>query len=126
VGQLRGLGIFSGVGLLWTLSGWAIQGAQGTGPEGRPELLNQFLAFMHSISHGLGQLVVKAIQAILPQAGSVLDQLIDPIGVLALLTILLAIYGFARRIIWIVVIVGWALIIVRIVLAILKVSGAAA
>lgn len=117
--------IFPGMALTWGLSGWAGQeGAQGTGAE--RDLLGQFLAFMYSISHGLGQLVVKAIQAILPQAGPVLEQLVDPIGVLALLTIILAIYGFARRIIWIAVIVGWTLIIVRIILTILKVSGGGA
>lgn len=121
---MRETSILSGMGLLWRAGGWAIQ--EGVRPEGERDLLGQFLAFMHSISHGLGQLVVRAIQAILPQAGSVLDQLVDPIGVLALLTILLAIYGFARRIIWIAVIVGWALIIVRIILTILKVSGGGA
>lgn len=122
---MRRISIFSGMGLLWGLNGWAIQeGVQGT--EGRRDLLGQFLAFIYSIAHGLGQLVIRAIQAILPQAGSVLDQLVDPIGVLALLTILLAIYGFAKRIIWIVVSIGWVLIIIRIILAILKVNGAAA
>lgn len=119
---MRRISIFSVMGLLWGLNGWAIQ----EGTEGRRDLLGQFLAFIYSIAHGLGQLVIRAIQAILPQAGSVLDQLVDPIGVLALLTILLAIYGFAKRIIWIVVGIGWVLIIIRIILAILKVNGAAA
>lgn len=122
---MRRTSVLWGMGLLWGFSGWAMrEGAQGT--EGQRDLLGQFLAFMFSIAHGLGQVVIKAIQAVLPQAGSVLDQLVDPVGVLALLTIILALYGFAKRIIWIVVCVGWVLIIVRIILAILKVNGAAA
>jgi hypothetical protein len=120
---MRRASVLWGMGLLFGFSGWAIQeGSQGT--EGRRDILGQILAFIYSIAHGLGQLVVKAIQAILPQAGSVLDQLVDPIGVLALLTIILALYGLAKRIIWLIVIVGWVLIIIRIVLTVLKVNGA--
>ncbi|MGQ9477870.1 MAG: hypothetical protein ACUVRH_05220 [Candidatus Bipolaricaulia bacterium] len=99
--------------------------AGGKETEGAKELLDQILAFLYSIAHGLGQLVIKAIQLILPEAESALSSLIDPIGFLALLTIFLALFSFARGLVWIVIIVGWALIIVRIVLAVLKVSGVA-
>lgn len=96
---------------------WAEEGQ----PAVKRDVLSQVFAFLYTIAHGIGQLVVKAIQTIIPEA-QVLDTLIDPIGVLALLTIFLAVYELAKKITWIIVIVGWALIAIRIVLVVLKVS----
>jgi len=87
---------------------------------GERDILTQVFSFLYTIAHGIGLLVVKAIQAIIPEA-DVLNSLIDPIGVLALLTIFLAIYELAKKITWIIVIVGWALIVIKIVLVVLHV-----
>lgn len=106
-----------------TVSVWAAQAGGET--EGAKELLDQILAFLYSIAHGLGQLVVKGIELIFPEAEPALSPLVDPIGVLALLTIFLVLYSFTKGLAWIIVILGWALIIVRIVLTILKVNGVA-
>jgi len=107
--------------LLWlALPVWGAEEQPQPAPAGR-NILSQVFTFLYTIAHGIGQLVVKAIQAIIPEA-QVLDTLIDPIGVLALLTIFLAIYELAKKITWIVVIVGWALIVIRVVLVVLKIS----
>ena len=88
-------------------------------PEGY-DILSQIFSFLYTIAHGIGQLVVKAIQWIIPEAGEVLETLIDPIGVLALLTIFLGVYEVAKRITWLIVVIGWALIVIKIVLVVLK------
>jgi hypothetical protein len=91
-------------------------------PEGYRDILGQILAFIYTVAHGIGQLIVKAIQLVLPDEASVLNSLIDPIGVLALLTIFLAVAEVAKKITWIIVVVGWALIVIRIVLVALKIT----
>lgn len=110
-----------GAAQLFSPAAWALQegGPEGEGYKG---ILGQILAFIYTIAHGIGQLVVKAIQLVLPHEASVLDSLIDPIGVLALLTIFLAVAEVAKRITWIIVVVGWALIVIRIVLVAFKIS----
>ncbi|HIC95916.1 TPA: hypothetical protein EYP12_04715 [Candidatus Bipolaricaulota bacterium] len=105
-------------------SALALQGQEGGQAQGQQEMeiIDRVLEFIYSVAHGIGQLVVRAVQLILPQTEGVLDPLIDPIGVLALLTLFLGLYELAKRITWIIVIVGWALIIIRIVLVVLEVG----
>jgi hypothetical protein len=79
------------------------------------DLLSGILQFLSTIARGLGQAVVAVIQTILPQA-TIPDDLIDPIGFLAVLTLFVILAGVARRIAWIIVAVGWVLIGVRIAL----------
>ncbi len=103
------------------LPAWGAEEGPPQPTAGERDILSQIFAFLYTIAHGIGQLVVKAIQAIIPEA-QVLDTLIDPIGVLALLTIFLAIYELAKKITWIIVIVGWALIVIKVVLVVLKIG----
>lgn len=65
------------------------------------------------------------INLILPESRGVGSELIQPIGYLALITMILLVFGIiaaARKVIWLVVIVGWVLLIVRIVLDALRVT----
>ncbi|MFQ6090596.1 MAG: hypothetical protein ACE5LD_04075 [Candidatus Bipolaricaulia bacterium] len=110
-----------GAAQLLSPAAWALQEG-GPGREGYKDVLGQILAFIYTIAHGIGQLVVKAIQLVLPQGAGVLNSLIDPVGVLALLTIFLAVAEIAKKITWIIVVVGWALIVIRIVLLALKIT----
>lgn len=80
-------------------------------------MLSQFLQFIYTIAHAAGQAMVGLIQRILPQA-VIPEDLVDPIGFLAVLTVFVMLAGVARRIAWIVVAVGWLLIGVRIALII--------
>jgi len=111
---MKKIAVILGLGAVQLLesTAWALQEGEG----GYRDLLSQVLAFIYTIAHGIGQLVVKAIQLVLPNETGVLDALIDPIGVLALLTIFLAVAEVAKKITWIIVVVGWALIVIRIVL----------
>ncbi len=78
------------------------------------DLLTTILAFIYTIGHWIGEKIVGLIQSV---AGIIIPQsIVDAIGMLVILTIFLAIAEVAKKAIWIVVAVGWVLIIVRIVI----------
>jgi len=74
--------------------------------------LENLLTFIYTLGHWLGEKIVELIQYI---SGIKLGQeIVDAIGMLVILTIFLAIAEVAKKAIWIVVAIGWVLIIVRI------------
>ena len=80
-------------------------------------VIDQILTFIDSASTYLGQGVVYVLNLI--TGDRVSSDLEKPIGYLAFITIILLLFGlldFARRIIWIGIIVGWVLLVVRIIL----------
>lgn len=78
------------------------------------DLLTNVLAFIYTIGHWIGEKIVGLIQSV---SGIIIPPaIVDAIGMLVILTIFLAIAEVAKKAIWIVVAVGWALIIVRIVI----------
>jgi hypothetical protein len=81
----------------------------------QPDLLTQLLAFLSSIAHYVGLGVVKAIEYVLPSVKD-LSAMADPIGYLAILTGFVILTSVARKVALIVLIVGWALIVIRILL----------
>jgi hypothetical protein len=88
-------------------------------PPGSPPVppegwLDQFLAFVYTFAHWIGGLTVNLLQQLLPLQEP--EKLVDPIGYLVLLTVLLIVAEVAKKIAWLVVVIGWLLIIVRIVL----------
>ena len=113
---------FGAVGIGWTLP--AVLGAAQTTtapPSGQSvqTIINQLLAFIYSLGHLIGEGIVRLLNTILPSV-PIPTALTDPIGLLAILTIFLAVAAVAKKLVWIIVIVGWALIIIRIVLAIVQ------
>lgn len=83
---------------------------------------DQVLTFVDSVSTYLGQGMLYIVNLITNDRVS--PDLEKPLGYMAFITVLLLLFGlieFARKIIWIGLIVGWVLIIVRIVLDALKV-----
>ncbi len=78
-------------------------------------VLTQIMAFLYSIAHYLGTWIVALIQKILPMAKE-LSTLADPIGYLAILTIFVIVAATTKRVAFVIVLVGWVLIIIRIVL----------
>ncbi len=78
------------------------------------DLLTNVMAFIYTIGHWIGEKIVGLIQyvsgVIIPQA------IVDAIGMLVILTIFLGIAEVAKKAIWIVVAIGWVLIIVRILI----------
>ncbi|MCX6132387.1 MAG: hypothetical protein NTU47_01125 [Ignavibacteriales bacterium] len=77
------------------------------------EILSGILTYLYSIAHYVGMFVVYLLGRVLPAARVPAD-LIDPIGYLALLTAFLILVQVAKKIAWILVVVAWALILVRI------------
>lgn len=80
-------------------------------PEG---WLDQLLAFIYTSAHWIGGLIVNFLQDFFPLQEP--EKLVDPVGYLVLLTLFLIVAEIAKKIVWLVVVVGWLLIIVRIVL----------
>ena len=86
----------------------------------KQDILTQIMAFAHSIAHYLGIGIVALVQKILPMAKQ-LSTLADPIGYLAILSIFVIITVITKRVAIVILLVGWVLIIVRIVLMVLGV-----
>ncbi len=78
------------------------------------DILTTVLAFIYTIGHWIGEKIVGLIQSI---SGVLIPQsIVDAIGMLVILTIFLGIAEVAKKAIWIIVAVGWVLIIVRILI----------
>ena len=94
-------------------------GVEATMPPTVPEgLLDQLLAFLYTLAHWAGVLVVSILEYILqPQNPALLTSLTDPLGYLVLLTAFLFLTEVAKRIAWMIVAVGWVLITVRLIMA---------
>jgi hypothetical protein len=81
----------------------------------KQDTLTQIMAFAHSIAHYLGIWIVALVQMILPMTKE-LSTLADPIGYLAILSIFVIVTATAKKVAIVIVLVGWVLIILRIVL----------
>ena len=79
------------------------------------DILSAVLTFLYSIAHYAGMLVVYLLGRVLP-AAKVPTDLVDPIGYLALLTVFLVVVQVAKKLAWVIVAVGWVLILVRILI----------
>jgi hypothetical protein len=79
------------------------------------DILTQIMAFAYSAAHYLGAGIVALIQKILPMATE-LSTLADPIGYLAILTVFVIITITIKKVALIILLVGWGLIVLRIVL----------
>ncbi len=110
-------------GLIVLLAGGSIVGfAQDGGvptsvQDAAGSALDQALTYIDSVATYLGQGMLYILNLITNDRVS--GDLEKPIGYLALITLLLLLFGlldFARRVIWIGIIVGWVLLIVRVVL----------
>ena len=73
------------------------------------EILNAVLTFLYSLAHYVGMLVVFLLGRVLPTARVPTD-LVDPIGYLAILTVFLVLVQVAKKVAWIVVVAGWAIL----------------
>lgn len=83
------------------------------------EVLTKILQFIHTIASWIGGLIATVIHSVLPSV-TIPDDLVQAIGLMAILTIFLLIMQIAKKLTWIVVVVGWMLIIARIVMIMLK------
>jgi len=105
-------------------NGYALQqGPPDVTPETR-DAFDKVLEFLYTISRWIGELIVRLVHSIVPDV-TIPTSLVDAIGILALLTVFLVISDIAKRLAWIVVGVGWILIVVRVVLIVTGATGTA-
>ncbi|MBC7221180.1 hypothetical protein H5T55_06930 [Candidatus Bipolaricaulota bacterium] len=103
----------------------ALAGVGACAQEARPDVADRLLAFIQSAAELIGEGLVRLINLILPEGRGISSDLVQPLGYLGLITLLLLLFGLiaaARKVIWIIVVVGWVLLLVRIVLDVLRIS----
>ncbi len=81
------------------------------------DILTTLMAFIYTIGHWLGEKIVEMLQFI--SGVAIPASITDAIGMLVILTIFLGIAEVAKKAIWIIVAVGWVLIILRIAMLII-------
>ena len=79
------------------------------------EIVGQALQFLHTAADAIGYLCYSGIRMILPSI-MLPESLISTIGLLAVVSLLLGFAEVAKKAVWIIVLVGWLLIVVRLVL----------
>ena len=78
------------------------------------DTLTMIMAFIYTIGHWIAEKVVWIIQSI---SGVMMPPIIvDTIGLLIVLTIFLSLADIAKKIVWMIIALGWVLIILRIML----------
>jgi hypothetical protein len=84
-------------------------------------ILHNVLTFIYFLAHQTGLWIIKLIQSIIPNA-AFLDNLVDPLGFLVILTVFMLLVGMdvARKIVWIVVCAAWILLFIRILMILFK------
>jgi len=76
------------------------------------DILTTVMAFIYTLGHWIGGIIVDLLQSL--TGVNIPVEIVDAIGVLVILTISLAIAEVAKKAIWVIVAVGWVLIILRI------------
>lgn len=80
-----------------------------------PDLLTQIFGFLSTTARWVGLGIVHLVQYILPSVKE-LSTLAEPIGFLSLLTVFVILTSAARKVALIILLVGWALILIRLLL----------
>jgi len=83
------------------------------------DFLSSILESVYTVAHWLGEKIIWLVGLVFPRVSESLAEIVDPLGVLAILTIMLLLAQVARKVAWIVVAVGWILILIRVILIIL-------
>jgi hypothetical protein len=84
------------------------------------DIFNEVLNFIYGIAHLIGNGIAKVILFIFPNI-ELPPNIIDALGFLSVLTIFLIIFHFAKKIAWIIVVIGWVFLLIRIIMIVLKV-----
>lgn len=119
--RIRYIGPLMGMVIIWARTAWGAQGPPQITPDYQ-DTFSKVLEFLYTAAHWIGEVITNVVQSIVP-AVVIPSSLVDAIGLLGLLTGFLAIAEIAKRLVWIVVIVGWALIVIRIVMVVVQGSS---
>lgn len=90
-----------------------------TDPNSLSAVLHKVLTFIYFIAHQAGLGIIKLIQSIVPSA-KFPDSVIDALGLLIILTLFMFLVSVAKKIAWVIVFVGWILLLIRILIVIFK------
>ena len=90
-----------------------------TDPNSLSAVLHNILTFIYFIAHQVGLGIIKLIQSIVPSAKFPVS-VIDALGLLIILTLFMFLVSVAKKIAWVVVCVGWILLLIRILMIIFK------
>ncbi len=81
----------------------------------KPDTLTQIFGFLYSAARYLGIGIIGAVKYILPSVKD-LEVLAEPVGFLALLTLFVVLTSTVRKVAFVILVAGWALIFVRLLL----------
>ena len=90
-----------------------------TDPNSLSAVLHKVLTFIYFIAHQAGLAIIKLIQSIVPSA-TFPESVIDALGLLIILTLFMFLVRIAKKIAWVIVCVGWILLLIRILIIIFK------
>jgi hypothetical protein len=88
-------------------------------PNSLSAVLHKVLTFIYFIAHQAGLAIIKLIQSIVPSA-TFPESVIDALGLLIILTLFMFLVRIAKKIAWVIVCVGWILLLIRILIIIFK------
>jgi len=88
-------------------------------PNSLSAVLHKVLTFIYFIAHQAGLAIIKLIQSIVPSA-TFPESVIDALGLLIILTLFMFLVKIAKKIAWVIVCVGWILLLIRILIIIFK------
>ena len=92
---------------------------EATHPSSLSAVLHNILTFIYFIAHQAGLWIIKLIQYIVP--GAIFpESVIDALGLLIILTLFIFLVSVAKKIAWIIICVGWVLLLIRLLLVIFK------
>jgi hypothetical protein len=86
-----------------------------------PDLLTQIFGFLSTTARYVGEGIVRLVQYILPSVKD-LSTLAEPIGFLSLLTVFVILTTAARKVALIILLAGWALILIRLLLMVFSIG----
>jgi hypothetical protein len=90
-----------------------------TNPNSLNSVFHKLLTFIYFIGHQAGLGIMKLIQYIVPSARFP-ESVIDALGFLVILTLFMFLVSVAKKIAWVIVCVGWILLLIRILIIIFK------
>jgi hypothetical protein len=85
------------------------------------EILHKLLTFIYFIAHQIGLWIIRGLQTIFSRKVFP-DSIIDPLGFLIILTLFVLLVGISKRIAWIIITIGWILLLIRIILSIFQIA----
>jgi len=92
---------------------------EATDPNSLSAVLHKILTFIYFIAHQAGLGIIKLLQTLVPSA-KFPESVIDALGLLIVLTLFMFLVSVAKKVAWVIVCLGWILLLIRILIIIFK------